>query len=260
MLALLSASPALAHGPYHELIGQANQRVRNRPDDPEAYLHRSELERAHGDHQAALADLAQAARLRPGDDRIQLLRGRALVDAGQPRMAKILLDRVLGRQPDNVPALRERARARRALNDPGGAADDAERAFARVPRPTLEDHLARASAQIAAGRRAQALRGLDEAIARLGPVVTLQQPALDLELELRRWDQALARLATLAAQSPRQETFHHRRGEILLRAGRPDEARASFRAALTAIAALPHHLRTTPAMVELAAKTRRALE
>jgi predicted Zn-dependent protease len=114
--------------------------------------------------------------------------------------------------------------------------------------------------QLAADRPEAALGGLDEGIARLGPLVSLEQPAIELELQARRWDQALHRLDRLAAQSPRKESFHERRGQILLQAGRRAEARQAFRAALFALAALPPAQRATPAMAELEARLRRQLK
>jgi tetratricopeptide (TPR) repeat protein len=265
-LVAVTVPAARAHGPYHQLIGAANHRVATHPDDPQALIQRAELRRAHGDHQEALADLGEAARLgaaqRAGDElllRVDLLRGRTLVEGGQPRMARTYLDRVVAKRPDSAPALQTRARALTALGEHAAAAADHERALPLIANPTPDDYLARAHAQIAAGRKGQAVRGLDEGIARLGPLPTLHLLAIDLDVAARRWDSALARLAALAAQSPRQETFHHRRGEILLAAGRRADARAAFQAALDAIAALPPHLRGTPAVNQLEEKARTAL-
>ena len=84
LLALFVPPPAHAHGPFHELIAAANERVSKRPDDPEGYIQRGELYRAHGEHEAALADFGRAARLAPGNDTLDLLRGRALVEGGRP--------------------------------------------------------------------------------------------------------------------------------------------------------------------------------
>lgn len=259
LLLALIVAPAQAHGPFHERIAAANERVARQPGNPEALLARGELYRQHGDHDAALADFAEVARVAPANDLVDLLRARTLVDAGRAHQALSHLDRYVARHPSSAAAFVERARAHEAVVARQAAADDWQRALDLMPAPTPDDYLRRMRAQLAAGRSEAALGGLDEGIARLGPIVSLQLPAIDLELEARRWDQALQRLDRLAAQAERKETHHQRRGEILLKAGRREEARKAFRAGLDAIAALPAGQRTTPAMVELEAALRRQL-
>jgi predicted Zn-dependent protease len=258
-LLLLLAGPAEAHGPFHELIAAATERVSRQPDDADGYLRRGELYRQHGDIDSALADFDRAARLAPGSDTPDLLRGRALVDGQRARQAKVYLDRFVSRHPESAAGFSERARAALALGDAASGAADWERAIARLTAPTPDDYLARLNAQLAARLDTEALRGLDEAIERLGPLVSLERPAIELELRARRYDAALGRVDRLAAQSPRQESFHVRRGEILLAAGRRTEARRQYSAALAAIAALPPHLRATQATVDLEAKARDGL-
>jgi tetratricopeptide (TPR) repeat protein len=213
----------------------------------------------HGDFDAALADFGRAASLDPGNTTLDLLRGRALVDAGRALQGKIHLDRFLVRHPESGLGFAQRARAALALRDAAGAAADWNAAIERLRSPTPDDYLARLEAQLAAGQHEAALRGLDQGMARLGPLAALEQPAIELELRARRWDAALGRLERLAAQSPRKETFHQRRGEILLAAGRRSEARTAFRAALAAITALPPHLRATQTTAELELKAKQSL-
>ena len=258
LLLLLVAAPARAHGPFHERIAAASERVARQPGNPEALVARGELFREHGDFDLALADFAEAARASPATD-VDLLRGRTLVDAGRAHQALVHLDRWLGRHPDSAAGFVERARAHEAVAARAEAADDYQRAVDLTPRPSPDEYLRRMRLQLAAGRPEAALGGLDEGIARLGPIVSLEQPAIGLELEARRWEQALGRLDKLAAQSPRQESFLERRGQILLQAGRRAEARLAFRAALEAIAALPTAQREAPAIAELQARLRKEL-
>src|SRR5687767_15775244 len=86
--ALVVAPRAHGHGAFHELIAAANTRIEKEPGTPDPLMQRAELYRHHGDYQAALADLATAAQLAPQDDRLDLLRGRTLADAGRPLAAK----------------------------------------------------------------------------------------------------------------------------------------------------------------------------
>jgi predicted negative regulator of RcsB-dependent stress response len=103
------------------------------------------------------------------------------------------------------------------------------------------------------------LIGLDEGIKRLGPLVTLQLTAIDLELRRRNYNAALARLDEITSQSDRKETWLVRRGEILKLAGRQEEARAAFNAALVAIESLPPQRRQSRAVTTLQLRARSAL-
>ena len=103
------------------------------------------------------------------------------------------------------------------------------------------------------------LRGLDEGIRRLGPLVTLELPAIELELRAGRYDRALARLEQVSSQSPRKETWLARRGEILELANRAPEALAAYSACLEAVEILPPDRRRTAAMTELTERVRSAM-
>ena len=106
----------------------------------------------------------------------------------------------------------------------------------------------------------EALSGLDDGIARMGSLVTLQLFAIDVELKQKHYDGALARVDKIAEKSPRKETWLVRRGEILQQAGRPDEARRAYQSALSSLQTLPPTRRFVPAMQELERRIKRELE
>ena len=62
---------------------------------------------------------------------------------------------------------------------------------------------------------------------------------IDLEVKRGHYGTALDRLDKLAESMPRKETFLLRRGEILLHAGKPCEARASLIASQSGFDTLP---------------------
>ncbi len=103
------------------------------------------------------------------------------------------------------------------------------------------------------------ISGLDEGIARLGPLVTLHSLALDIELRERRRDAALARIERLLGFFPSQEQWLIKRGEILAEAGRVTEARDSIHAGLKAIDSLPPDRRRAKAALELETQARELL-
>jgi predicted RNA polymerase sigma factor len=90
----------------------------------------------------------------------------------------------------------------------------------------------------------------------MGPLVTLQLTAIDLELRRKNHDAALARIDVVMQRSPRKESWLARKGEILLQAGRTEEAKKSYEAALAALNTLPPGRRNVPAVKDLERRIR----
>ncbi|MEO8444212.1 MAG: tetratricopeptide repeat protein, partial [Gammaproteobacteria bacterium] len=113
--------------------------------------------------------------------------------------------------------------------------------------------LEHADALLGAGdaHRVPALQVVEGGISRQGPLLTLQLKAADIELSLGQYDAALRRFEQLAAQSPRKERWQLRRGDVLRSAGRPQEARAAYLAAMASIESLPPYLLQMPATRDL---------
>jgi predicted Zn-dependent protease len=220
------------------------------------------LHRNHQEWDLAQADYDHALALNPSLAVIDFTRGRMFLEANWPRSAKICLDRFLLKHTNHVEGFIARARTLVKLEKPLEAARDFTTAIRYAPAGRPELYIERAQALASAGDKhyAEALRGLDEGIERLGPLVTIQLHAIDLELKRKQFDAALARLEKIAAQSPRKETWLARRGEILLQAGRPEEARAAYEQALKALDSLPPGRRNVPAMSELERRIKAALE
>jgi len=230
------------------------------PHDARLYLRRGELHRFHGELRAALADYERAQSLDPTLAEADLGRGRALLEANRAHAARHSLTHFVHARPKDPDGHIELARCLVRLARPAEAAAEYSRAIAVAPRPTPDSYVERANALAAAGRREEAIRGLDDGLRRLGPVVSLQEVAIENEVARKNWDGALARVDSVAALSPRRESWLVRRAEILTAAGRPREARATYREALAAIGTLPPRLRETRAMRRLEAQVMRSLD
>ena len=259
LLLLGLARGAAGHGGIHEQIESLTREIGQSSSDAQLYLRRGELHRIHRDWTAALADYAAAARLGPELAQVEFCRGRMLLEAGRPAEAKIALDRFLSGDPRNPEALVARARTLTKLARHEASAEDYTRALEHHAQPKPDLFVERAQAEAAAGRVDAGLRGLDEGIRRFGPLVTLELPAIELELRAHRYDRALARLALVSSQSPRKETWQARQGEILELANRATEALQAYSAALKAIETLPPERRRTAAMMELTERVQSAM-
>jgi len=249
-----------AHEGLHEQIAAITARIKRDPKNASLYLQRGELHRLHRDWALAAADYDRAQRLQPALKIVELARGKMLFESGKLQRAKLMLDSFLSQQPAHYDGLIARARVLAKLGARSDAAKDFTRALsvASVPEPEL--YLERASVLASDAQSiSEALLGLDEGIDKLGPVVTLQLAAIDLELRQKNYDAALTRLDQIAAQSERKEAWLVRRGEILKLAGRDEEARAAFNAALVAIESLPPAHRQNRSVTALELRARSAL-
>lgn len=254
VLALLGAAVARGHPEIDDALARLAERLAAAPGDASLYLERGELYARHEDWASAEANYLRAAELSPRLPRLDLARGALALATGHPAEARAHLDRALVVTPRDPETriLRARALARLGLR-PAALADYAV-AFAHLPAPSPELFLERAALFSVP---ADALRSLDEAIALLGPVISLHRRALEIELSLGRTDAALARLDVLAAATERPELWLKRRGDVLAAAGRPTEARAAYAAALAAVARLPGWLAESPDTARLSAELTR---
>jgi tetratricopeptide (TPR) repeat protein len=212
VLALLAPeAPALAHADIEERLQEVEAALAETPDDPHLYLKRGELHRRHQDPAAAAADYDRAEALAPGLAEVDFLRGRLFLEFGQPGAALALFDRHIAALPDYPDAYILRARARLATGDRVGAVADFDRAIALLPSPTPELYRERAALQ----QGAAALAGLDEGIARLGPVVTLVRAVVDVAVRDGQPEAGLARLELLPAALLATPLWLTRRGDLL---------------------------------------------
>ena len=256
----LSASIALAHEGLPEQIAAITKKIKRDPKNASLYLQRGELYRLHRNWPRAAADYDRALRLQPNLKVVDLARGKLFYESGKFERAKPALDRFLSQQPDHYEGLITRARVLAKLGARFEAAKDFTEAMAKASVPEPELYLERA-AVIAGDAKYidEALSGLDEGIKRLGPLVTLQLSAIELELRRHNYDAALARLDVVTSQSERKETWLVRRGDILKLAGRHEEAHAAFNAALAAIDSLPPERRQSRAVSALQLRARSAI-
>ena len=242
-------------------IQEISKKIEAAPKDASLRAWRADLHRFARDYDAALADCEAARLLAPRDAQVCTVCGRVLADAGYPRAAKAVAETGLGAAPDDPELRMLHARMLAKLGDALGAWDDYGAVIHGVAAPSPDLFLERSDALAAAGSEHldRALGGLEEGIMRLGPVVTLELRALELEEKLGRVDAALMRIDRLMADAKRTETWQVRKGDVLHRAGRAKEAAESYRAALAALEALPPNVRGSKAMQDLEKQARAGL-
>ena len=250
---------SLSHGDLHQRLQAATREIELHPKDAALYLRRADLHRQHQEWSLAAADCERAAQLDPTLAGVELIRGRILFDQGKIPEARAALDKYISRENDDPEALVTRARVFARLNEGKAAAADYSRAIALAPEPQPDYYLERAQALSLSGEPGLALRGLEEGIERLGPLLTLQQAALELEITSASYDAALTRLDTILLRVSRKEQWLAKRGDVLLKAGRPKDAEKAYREALQAVSLLPARLQQSPAVIDLVKRSNEAL-
>lgn len=243
-----------AHADLILQIEELTKSIDKDPNNVELYLRRAHLRREHLEYDLANSDIEKAYLLSTNLAQIDLMRGRLYLEWGWPLSAKACLDRFLEREPRSADALVLRARVLNQLNLQRSSIKDYDQALKLMPEPGPDLFVERAQALMMQGREQweDAVRGLDDGLKRLGPLVTLQLFAIDAELKLGRFDSAIGRVDKIAERSPRKETWLARRGEILIQAGRSGEALKAYQSAQLALQTLPPTRRNVPAMQELA--------
>lgn len=262
LIAVCGAAPGTlyAHAEIDARVAAVAKQIVADPRNAELYLKRAELHRLHQDWAAALADYQRAEQLARHLE-VVFYRGRMWLNAGRLDLAKSALDHFLRIKPHHANALRVRARVLSRLGDPLAAADDLDKAITRFDTPTPDLYLERARLLVSAGsaHSDRALRGLDQGIARFGPLVTLIQFAVDVETARGRHTAALTRIDALPDGVKHLPLWLARRGDSLAAAGHAKEAKVAYAAALTAIERLPTRRRRTSAVAALETRLRQSL-
>lgn len=259
VLALLTPLAGYAHGDVHLRIALVTEQIAKDPDNARLFLERGELHREHQDWKAAAADYDRAAQMDPKLAVVDFCRAKMLADSGQWPAARAKLDGCLAGNPQDAQAFVARARVLVKLGERKSAAADFTRGIELSREPQPEFFLERAQALVADGEVNEALRGLDEGVKRLGPIVTFQLAAIDLNVAQKNYAAALARLDTILSQAARKESWLAKRGDIESLMGRAADARQSYEAAQAALGALPLRIQKNQAMLDLKAHLNAAL-
>lgn len=249
-----------AHPAIDAQVAILNERIEKEPENASLFLKRGQLRQAHREWEAAMDDYRHAAEIDPGLQVARLRLGEAQLNAGRVTDAKRTLDEFLTANADHAEALVLRGRVLQQLGDSDAAVADYSRAIARSARPQPDWYLERARAASADDRNLdRAILGLDEGLVRLGPLVTLQAMAIELELGRHGYEAALARVNDILSRMPLQPQWLVKRAELLARLGRTSESRVSYRTALEVMDALPTSRRNTKLVLDLERQARHSL-
>jgi tetratricopeptide (TPR) repeat protein len=255
---LLLSAFAFSHDELAEQVEAVTKEIRRSPRDARLYFQRAELYRADGHWKDAEVDYRKAKKLAP--DMIPADLGLGLVYLATNRLneSRQSLEGFVSEQPDHAEARVALGQVWNRLGNRMAAVEQYSRALTLRPDPEI--YIERSKLLSEENRLEQAITGLNEGIQQLGPIVTLELFAIDLEMQLHRYDHALSRVQQIANQSERKETWYAKRAEILALAKRIPEAREAYQMALAEIQKLPQTKRSTKYTLELEARIQKSIE
>jgi len=254
---VLGTAAATAHGPFHERIQALTLELQSKPEDVSLLARRCDIERAHGLWPEAMADLVQLEKLAPADPTNGLRRGVILLGRGQAVEAVPHLRKWVEKHPDGTDERLALAQACMGAKQWTNAIQEFSTVLASSAEARAQVFLDRAQCQQQAGDSAtNILKGLDEGIARIGPIPQLVRHAAEVELLRGAVEAAVARIGVLAERSERKERWLFEQGELFRRGGRLEDAQRCYSNAIVVLESLPPKFQRSLLSVEL----RRELE
>jgi len=257
---LLFTANGFGHGTLHEQLSNLSREIAKSPDSAELYLKRGEVYRNHKDWKKAATDYEKARALKSELPGLDLADARLYYDSGRYGMAKASVNKHLNLHPQDENARHLRAKILVGLKQWEDSIGDYTFFIANSKAPQPQAFIDRADAQVHAGKPADAITGLEEGIERLGPLISFQEAAIRLELQAKRYDQALARVESVLNTLSRKEQWLAKKGEILETAGKREEAKQTYLQVLKEIEGLPASHQGSKAMLSLKAEMKRKLK
>jgi tetratricopeptide (TPR) repeat protein len=250
------AQTSIAHTDIEVQLKAVTQELEGRPNDYSLYLVRGELKRHTRDWLGAEADFARAEQLGSAEvrDWLRLYRGRLFEEAGQARRAVAELDAYIADHPNHIDALRVRALAHVKTGAFNKAIEDYSRLIALNTAKSPELWLERARLWVRIGDIDAAIASIDNATVFFGPLIALVEFTIDAEIGRRDYAAALDRMEDLPSALMESPEWLWRRGKLLERLDRSDDAARVYVQARQAILKMPLRRRKTAAMQDLLAK------
>jgi len=230
-------------------IIELNQSIQTAPEDATLYLERGELYRLDSEYRLALKDFVTAQKLDPDLPAVELARARVYKDINRAEATEAHLLRFLERVPADLTGLRLLA----SLYAAQERYLEADAVYGQIidtfESPPVSFYLIRARNRESYDDLEGSLQIIKEAIRQVEWNPMLENRALEYEIKLKRYPDALERTDRLIRNEERQAFRHHKaKGDIYLLAENPTAAEESYRQALTSLESLYPSLTNLPGL------------
>jgi len=177
--------------------------------------------------------------------------GLVFLDSGWAKTAEVYLRSFINESPDHIVGLASLAKTLAAQKRGKESAALYTRILGLVNKPSPEFYIELADSYLIAKNYSGAINSLDMGIDRLSPITSLDQKALEIELQNNLVEQALKRLDNLIEYSPQKERWLYKKGQILESQGKYEEAKNSYLKALSYYNSRPPKRRSIPVLIRL---------
>lgn len=252
----------MAHQETWQQIALLSQELARNPASTQTLLRRGELYLEHDVLDAALNDFEAALRQDPEAVHPRLNLVLVYLKKQKHDRAREEAVRLTREHPEDAESWIALSHVEAATSKPLAAAEALKHAirFSRNRSPELYRRRAQHLVEAGEAHRETALAALQEGISRHGHLIALEEAALDLERDSRKYAEALNRLEGLLERSSRKEHWLVRKGEILRAKGDVEGSRAAFEQALQEIQSLDPRQHETTATRELQRKAELGIE
>lgn len=205
-----------AHGSFDELLDHFSQKILRKPENHKSLLDRAKIYLKQGDTARAFNDIQAAAEISDTVEVAYVL-GLYHVAENDNQAAVAAFSNYLGRYPDHIPAIHNRAKCHTALGLTARSVSDYEKLLnsSKQHSPDYYLELARVQSSIETGGIELALKSLDRGIKELGILVSLQGAAIQYETNRGNYRMAMARHQTLKPWLGKTSQWQLRQKQLL---------------------------------------------
>ena len=223
----------LAHSSGSAKLEKINEHIMLAPNKANNYIKRGLLYESLGHNDLALADLIRAEELGV-KDKILLPKARILFRQGQLLDALKLLNQLVIQMPGNRAGLLLRAQVYTKLLDFKSVVDDYRTLISIEAQPTPGIYLALVETLLKQNpdNRDDALQLLDDGIKKNSGLIQLQNRAVDLCVEWRWYDDAIARMKTLGEALNHSSQWQVALADLYLKKGDHEQAKFYYKNSL----------------------------
>ncbi|MFU8763014.1 MAG: tetratricopeptide repeat protein [Haliea sp.] len=229
-LSLLLAVQAVAHPGHDEQLAAVNEAMAAAPDEQSLYLQRGTIYAEIGHYPEALQDFNRARELGP-EEMVDFAESVMHYRKGDRGTAARLVDKHISRFPNDPGGYEHRALIAREDGNHAQALADLRTYFTLRERPNPGLYVSAARMLHQDGRTGDAIAVLDLGLEQLGTIPQLQRYAIELELQQSQPEAAIRRMESLRGPLRDSTSWKLDMVDLLLAAGRKDEATTLLQAA-----------------------------
>lgn len=248
-----------AHGNLHEQIEELTAQIEEQPDNAVLYVQRGLLHRSHGTYMEAVTDLQKALTLDETLEVVYIHLSQAYLQKEVADSALLHINHYLVSDPQNPTALMTKGDAYQQLGNSELAAVTYEKAIVlKGDKAKVQDYISWANATAETNPQL-ALQCLEQGMQKFGPLITLQELALQFEIKNALYENAIQRIDKIMQPLQRKETWLVRKAEVFELSQQPQAAKATYHEAQKAIQQLKPRLQNTDVVKALSKKIEESL-